>query len=512
MNGYKLDNYMKKTYITTPIYYVNDNLHIGHAYTTILADVLNRFQNITGNSSFMLTGSDEHGQKVQEAAQKRNVSPIEHVDEYVLRFHALWEKLNIQHNDFIRTTEPRHKNRVKEMLNDLWEKEEIYLAEYEGSYSVSEERFITDKEIEEGDFKQIIKLKEKNYFFKMSKYQDKLINHINQNPQFIVPESRKNEILGFLSNPLTDLCISRPKSRLNWGIELPFDDEYVTYVWFDALMNYITAIGWNTDEEKFNNHWPADYHLVGKDIITTHAVYWPTMLMAAKLPLPKTILAHGWWLFDDSKMSKTTGNTIDPLKLIDMYGEDALRYYLMRDMALGQDANYSLEKFIKRYNSDLANDFGNLVNRVSVMIRKHYDSKIPVPTDYSDYDLNVIVKSKNTIQNTILNFRDLKIHNAIESVMGLLRELNKYLEINEPWKTLKNNPKNNTASNTLYIAINALYIGTQLLHPIMPRKTLEISKILGSEIIKPISEIFDILTPGTSLGDGKSPFPRIEEK
>ena len=285
---------MKKIYITTPIYYVNDNPHIGTAYTTILADVLSRFYNITGTQSFMLTGSDEHGQKVQEAADKREVSPIEHVDEYVLRFTELWSKLNIKYDDFIRTTEKRHQDRVKDMLNNLWEKGEIYQDEYEGSYSVSEERFITSKEIEDGNFKQIIKLKEKNYFFKMSKYQEDLIKHIKENPDFIKPESRKNEILGFLNNPLNDLCISRPKSRLNWGIELPFDNEYVTYVWFDALLNYITAIGWNVDSEKFNDCWPADYHLVGKDIITTHAVYWPTMLMAAGLPLPKTILAHGW--------------------------------------------------------------------------------------------------------------------------------------------------------------------------------------------------------------------------
>ena len=395
---------MKKQYITTPIYYVNDKLHIGHAYTTILADVLNRFHNLLGDESFMLTGSDEHGQKVQEAAEKRGVTPIEHVNEYVLNFTELWEKLNIKYDDFIRTTEVRHTDRVKDMLKQLWEKEEIYLDEYEGSYSISEERFVTDREIEEGNFKNIISLKEKNYFFKMSKYQDKLIEHINKNPNFIKPESRKNEILGFLNKPLNDLCISRPKSRLNWGIELPFDNDYVTYVWFDALMNYITAVGWNVDEEKFNTYWPASYHLVGKDIITTHAVYWPTMLMAAELPLPKTILAHGWWLFDDSKMSKTDGNTVDPLKLIDLYGEDSLRYYLMRDMALGQDANYNLDKFIKRYNSDLANDFGNLVNRITIMIKKHFNNIIPQPGNYNEHDLNIIALSKTTIQNTILNF------------------------------------------------------------------------------------------------------------
>ena len=501
---------MKKNYITTPIYYVNDKLHIGHAYTTILADVLNRFHNLIGHESFMLTGSDEHGQKVQEAAEKRGVSPIEHVDEYVLNFTKLWEKLNINYDDFIRTTDSRHTSKVKEMLTQLWKKEEIYLDEYEGLYSVSEERFVTEKEIDEGDFKNIIKLKEKNYFFKMSKYQDELIEHINQNPKFICPESRKNEILGFLSKPLNDLCISRPKSRLNWGIELPFDSNYVTYVWFDALMNYITAIGWDSNEKKFNSYWPANYHLVGKDIITTHAVYWPTMLMAARLPLPKTILAHGWWLFDDSKMSKTDGNTVDPLELIDLYGEDSLRYYLMRDMALGQDANYSLDKFIKRYNSDLANDFGNLVNRITIMVKKHFNDVVPEPGDYTEDDLNVIAIAKSTIDSTLRNFEHLKIHDAIEDILKLLRSLNKYLEINEPWKILKKEPNNVKATNSIYVSINALYIGTQLLHPIMPRKTTEISNVLGIEKIQHLNRNFDILKPGTKIGKSNSPFPRIQ--
>jgi len=501
---------MKKIYITTPIYYVNDKLHIGHAYTTILADVLSRFHNLIGNESFMLTGSDEHGQKVQEAAHARGVSPIEHVDEYVLNFKELWKKLNIKYNDFIRTTEDRHKNRVKDMLNELWEQKEIYLDEYEGLYSISEERFITEKEIEDGDFKQIVKLKEKNYFFKMSKYQDALINHINDNPDFIKPESRKNEILGFLNKPLNDLCISRPKSRLNWGIELPFDDKYVTYVWFDALLNYITAIGWNSDEEMFNNYWPANYHLVGKDIITTHAVYWPTMLMAAKIPLPKTILAHGWWLFEDSKMSKTDGNTVNPLDLIDLYGEDSLRYYLMRDMALGQDANYNLAKFIKRYNSDLANDFGNLVNRVTILIKKHFDGIIPAPSDYNKDDLHIITITKKIIDSSTSHFENLKIHNAIEEVMKLFRNLNKYLEINEPWKILKKDPSNLAATTSIYVSINALCIGTQLLHPVMPRKTLEISKILGLGDFNQLHQSFDVLKPGVKIGEGKSPFPRIQ--
>ena len=295
---------MNKFYITTPLYYVNDEPHIGHAYTTILADVINRYYKSINYDTFFLTGTDEHGQKVQEAAKKNNITPTEHVDKFVKRFQTTWKSLNIKYDDFIRTTEKRHTDRVQEILNDLFKKGEIYKNEYEGLYSVSEERFITEKEAEEGDFREIKKLKETNYFFKMSKYQNQLIQHINTHPDFIKPESRKNEILSFLKNELQDLCISRPKKRLSWGIELPFDNEYVTYVWFDALLNYISAIGWKSNDEQFNKYWPADLHLMAKDILTTHCVYWPTMLMACNIQLPKTIFAHGWWLMETKKMSK----------------------------------------------------------------------------------------------------------------------------------------------------------------------------------------------------------------
>ena len=340
---------MSKFYITTPLYYVNDEPHIGHAYTTILADVISRIKKKQNSDVFFLTGTDENGQKVQEAAEKRNVSPKEHVDEYVARFKNTWKKLNIDYDYFIRTTDENHKNRVKEILNNLYETGEIYFDEYEGLYSVSEERFITEKEMEEGNFREIKKIKEKNYFFKMSKYQKKLIQHIKSHSGFIQPETRKNEIIGFLKQNLNDLCISRPKSRLSWGIELPFDKEYVAYVWFDALLNYITAIGWGNDEKKFLNYWPANYHLMGKDILTTHCVYWPTMLLACNIELPKTIFAHGWWLMEKEKMSKSVGNTIKPLELAADYGVDALRYFLMRNMVLGQDASYSFKIFKERY-------------------------------------------------------------------------------------------------------------------------------------------------------------------
>ena len=501
---------MSKFYLSTPLYYVNDKPHIGHAYTTILADVIARYRRIMGDDVFFLTGTDEHGQKVQEAAEKRRVEPKDHVDEYVTRFKDLWKRLHISYDDFIRTTEPRHTIRVQELLTNLFERDEIYLDEYVGLYSVSEERFVTEKEVEEGGFRQIKKLKEKNYFFRMSNYQDKLIDHIKSNPEFIQPKSRLNEVLGFLKKPLNDLCISRPKSRLKWGIDIPFDKEYVTYVWFDALLNYVTAIGWCSDDDKFNKWWPADYHLMAKDILTTHAVYWPTMLMAADIPLPKTIFSHGWWLLEESKMSKSLGNVINPIDLIDEYGVDSLRYYLMRDMVLGMDASFTIESFIKRYNSDLANDYGNLVNRVTILIQKYFDGKIPESGEYDETDLELIAFAK-TIPHTVRKLiEEMKIHNAVENTMALIRKVNAYLEIKAPWKSIKeNSSQKGNASTTLALSADVLRIGSQLLNPIMPEKAQSILDILGARSISLADTSVGKLKAGTILGKGKSPFPRI---
>ena len=503
---------MKKFYITTPLYYVNDEPHIGHAYTTILADVISRIQKIQGNDVYFLTGTDEHGQKVQEAANKNNISPKEHVDKYVKRFKNVWKEINIDYTDFIRTTETRHTDRVKEILTMLFDNGEIYQNEYEGLYSVSEERFITEKEAEEGDFREIKKLKEKNYFFKMSKYQKKLIKHIDDNPDFIKPESRKNEIIGFLKKPLGDLCISRPKERLKWGIDLPFDSNYVTYVWFDALINYISAIGWNKDNEKFDNCWPADYHLMAKDILTTHCVYWPTMLMACNIPLPKTIFAHGWWLMDDIKMSKSIGNVVKPLDLAYKYGSDSLRYYLMSNMVLGQDASFTLDSFTRKYNSDLANDYGNLVNRILIMINKNFDSKIPEKYEYDDIDMELIIKAKEAPDEILSNYNNLKIHKSIELIMQLLRSVNKYLEVKAPWKLIKSSNKEDflKASTTLYISSELLKIGTLLLYPVMPEKTTILLKSLG---VKSNTDFtFGNLKPNTQISVANNLFPRIEEE
>ena len=469
---------MKPFYVTTPIYYVNDKPHIGHAYTTILADVLSRYYRFMGRNVFFLTGLDEHGQKVQQAAESKGVTPIEHCNKMAPRFVNLWRKLHIQYDDFIRTTEKRHSTIVQSLLQKVYDKGDIYEDSYEGLYSVSEERFITQKEADSGDFRDVRELKEKNYFFKMSKYQSRLIKHINDNPTFIQPEHRRNEVLGFLRLPLEDLCISRPKDRLNWGIEIPFDKKYVTYVWFDALINYVSAIGYQSDEKKYNTFWPVNFHLIGKDILTTHSVYWPTMLMSAELPLPKGIFAHGWWLSDQTKMSKSLGNVVDPIDLIDSYGVDPIRFYLMKEMVLGQDANFSMDSFIKCYNSDLANDFGNLLSRVTNLINKFYDGAIePIFDDSIDgQDVKYAALDSMELSKNFMN--DMKINEAINSIFNFVRKVNKYLEITAPWKLVKTDIKK--AGKVLYTAAESIRIISLLLSPVMPNRTESVMNALGT--------------------------------
>ena len=497
---------MSKTfYLTTPIYYVNDKPHIGHAYTTILADVLARYHRNAGRETFFLTGLDEHGQKVQQAAEDRGIEPQQHCDEMAPRFIDLWEKLHISYDDFIRTTENRHKKIVQMFLQKVYDAGDIYEDEYEGLYSVSEERFITEKEAESDEFRDIKKLKEKNYFFKMGKYQDALIDHIKSNPKFIQPEHRKNEILGFLRQPLNDLCVSRPKSRLNWGIELPFDKEYVTYVWFDALINYITAPGFGKDHESFDKWWPVSYHLIGKDILTTHAVYWPTMLMSANIELPQSIFAHGWWLMGESKMSKSIGNVINPMDLIDDYGVDPVRYYLMREMVLGQDSNFTMESFIQRYNSDLANDFGNLLSRVSTLMKKNYDGRIPDPGELLEADFRIKTEGESlcgTVNGMIMNMR---LNEAIENTMQYIRSVNKYMEENAPWKLVKEDKS--AAGKILYTAGEALRLGAVLLSPVMPNRTAILLDALNAP---GVDLSWGGLKPGETLKDHEPLFPRVK--
>ncbi len=497
----------KEFYITTPIYYVNDKPHIGHAYTTILADVLARFHRATGEEVFFLTGLDEHGQKVQQAAQKRALSPQAHCDDLAPRFIQLWEKLHIQYDDFIRTTEVRHVQVVQNVLQKVYELGDIYADEYEGWYSIAEERFITEREKESGQFREVKKLKERNWFFRMGKYQERLIIYIEQHPEFILPPHHRNEILGFLRQPLGDLCISRPKSRMSWGIDLPFDGDYVTYVWFDALLNYVSVPGFTAHEKNFLKWWPADIHLLGKDILTTHAVYWPTMLFSLGLPLPKTIFAHGWWLTGETKMSKSLGNVVNPLDLIEQYGVDPLRYYLMREMVLGQDANFTLESFIKRYNSDLANDFGNLLNRVSGLIAQNFGGIVPEPCALSSEDEQIKIMGEVLDGNVQKLIKELCVHEAIEEVMIFIRRVNTYLEKQAPWKVVKENLQR--AGTILYVSTEALRLSAVLLIPVMPQKSRAVLEVLGAVGSK---ANWGELKPATQLQSHPALFPRIEIK
>ncbi len=494
-----------KFFVTTPIYYVNDAPHIGHAYTTILADVLARFHRIAGDEVFFLTGLDEHGQKVKQAAEKRNLSPQAHCDDLSPRFLNLWKELDIHFDDFVRTTQERHKKIVQLVLQKVYDSGDIYVDEYEGWYSVAEERFITDTEQVSGQFRDVKRIKEKNYFFKMSKYQKQLIAYIESNPSFLQPEHRKNEMLGFLRQPLGDLCISRPKARMDWGIEIPFDKDYVTYVWFDALVNYISIPGYGSDETRFKKWWPADVHLIGKDILTTHSIYWTTMLFSLGLPLPKTIFAHGWWLIGQTKMSKSLGNVVNPLDLIQEHGTDAVRYYLMREMVLGMDANFTQDSFIKCYNSDLANDFGNLLNRVSGLITKNHEGRIPDPGPLTDVE-EAIKEQANALSGKVTGLINAyQVQEAVACVIEFVRSLNKYMESQAPWKLAKTDMK--AAERVLYTAAESLRIASIMFSPIMPNKTATVLDVLGANNSLPV---WGGLKVGTILKTHPALFPRIE--
>ncbi len=499
----------KKYYITTPIYYANDEPHIGHSYTTILADVLTRYHKTAGEDTFFLTGLDEHGLKVQQAAESNGIDPQTHCDRMAPKWKILWEKLHIQYNDFIRTTEPRHEKVVQDVLIKVNEVGDIYIDEYGGHYCVGCERFYTEKELEGGKCPQHEKelefITEKNYFFKMSKYQQQLIDYIHANPEFIQPEHRKNEILGFLRQPLEDLCISRPKSRLSWGVELPFDDDYVTYVWFDALLNYVTGPGYGSDTEAFEKWWPEAVHLIGKDILMTHAIYWPTMLMSAGIPLPKTIFAHGWWLMEESKMSKSLGNVVNPMELIDEYGVDPVRYYLMREMVLGQDSNFTMDSFIKRYNSDLANDFGNLLSRVSRLIEKNFDGILPEWDEPTSAEKTLQSDAEATAEKVNRMVRSMRINEAIEETMQFIRSVNRYMEQNAPWKLVKTDK--DAAGRVLMNAAEGIRFSALLLEPVMPNRILTVLETLNS-VGTDLN--WGGLTSGNQLQTHPPLFPRID--
>ena len=489
---------MPNFYATTPIYYVNDKPHIGHAYTTVLTDVLTRYHKLFGFDAFFMTGVDEHGQKVQKAAAAKGVSPQEHVDEYNVHFKELWEKLNIDYGYFIRTTDESHKKFVQNSLQYLFDKGEIYLKEYEGWYSVGEERYFEENELVDGkdpiSGRPVEWRSEKNYFFKMSKYQQRLIEHINNNPKWILPEFRKNEVLGFLKNPLNDLCISRPKSRLSWGIELPFDKDFVTYVWFDALENYYSGVFGKTHPDG-TPYWPADFHIIGKDILTTHCVYWPTMLMGMDWELPKHVLAHGWWMIDGSKMSKTSGTGINPMDYIEKYGVDVFRYYLIREMTVGQDATFSHDSFVRRVNSELANDLGNGLNRIHKLVLTNFGGKIPRPFEYGEQEKELESYSVKATEFAKANIGEVKLSFIAEEILNSVKALNRYLEQTAPWKLAKSAEQKDKEklATVLYIGAEVLKNALTLLAPIMPQKAEQ-----GLAMLKDGAK-------------GEALFPRIEE-
>jgi methionyl-tRNA synthetase len=511
-------------YITTPIYYVNDVPHIGHAYTTIAADVLARFWRLRGRNVFFLTGLDEHGQKVQQAAAKAGIDPQVHCDRLAPQFQQLWTRLNISNDAFIRTTDSAHKEIVQRYLQQLFDKDLIYKDTYAGWYCTFDERFWTEKDVADGlcpDCKRPVeRLSEHNYFFKMGKYQDRLIDHINTHQNFVRPESRRNEVLGFLqTKKLGDLSISRPKSRLSWGIELPFDKEYVTYVWFDALVNYLSALEYKLPRPSVDHYWPASVHLVGKDILTTHAVYWSTMLMALDLPLPETVFAHGWWTVDGEKMSKSRGNVVDPNDMATKYGVYAFRYFLLREVPFGQDGDFSEAALVGRINSDLANGLGNLLSRTLTLIEKFCDGVIPehIVSSDSDIEQKLTGAGVEAFSMADSDIENMAFSKALEQIWQLVRAADQYLEFYSPWTMAKDPSKRKLLNSVLYRSADSLRLLAIAVYPFMPSTGEAISQQLGinRDFKVPITfeeKQWNCLRSGTRIKKAAALFPRIEMK
>ncbi|MEE9910124.1 MAG: methionine--tRNA ligase [Deltaproteobacteria bacterium] len=505
----------KPFYITTPIYYVNASPHIGHAYTTIVADVLARYARMTGRETFFVTGTDEHGDKIAVAAQKAGISPKQYADGISAQFRSLWPELAITNDYFIRTTDDNHVETVRSILQKVYDAGDIYFGAYEGFYCVGCERFYMEKELVDGkcpDHQTVPEhRKESNYFFRMSKYQDWLIRHIQANPEFIRPERYRNEVLAFLRDPLEDLCISRPKTRLTWGITLPFDDQYVTYVWFDALINYVTAVGY-PDGANFNKFWPEAQHMIAKDILKPHGIYWPTMLKAAGIEPYQHLNVHGYWNSDQSKMSKSLGNVVRPLDLKDKYGLDAFRYFLLRDMVFGLDSNFSEESFVSRLNSDLANDLGNLVSRAITMAIKYCDGKIP-PTPPPDLECKLADLALKTVAEAETCFDDLSLHKVLMVIWELISAANKYIVENEPWSLARDPANREKLVAIMYRLLEALRAVAILISPFMPQAAEKIMQQIGLDA----SQKYDLdvirhkepLPAGHGLIRGESLFPRV---
>jgi methionyl-tRNA synthetase len=508
----------KSFYITTPIYYVNASPHIGHAYTTIVADVLARYHRMAGEDTFFVTGTDEHGDKIAEAAQKVGVTPQEYADKISAQFRSLWPELSITNDYFIRTTDTNHIETVRYILQKVYDAGEIYFGQYEGYYCVGCERFYMEKELVEGkcpDHQTKPEYrKESNYFFRMSKYQDWLINYIKEHPGFIRPERYKNEVLAFLRDPLDDLCISRPKTRLQWGITLPFDENYVTYVWFDALINYVSALDY-PQGDKFKKFWPVAQHLIAKDILKPHGIYWPTMLKAAGIEPYRHLNVHGYWNSNQSKMSKSLGNVVRPLDLKDKYGLDAFRYFLLRDMVFGLDSNFSEEAFVKRLNSDLANDLGNLVSRVITMAIKYGDGKVP-ETSHKKKDSVLHEAALKTVAEVEASFNDMSLHKALIAIWDFINVTNKYIVEKEPWTLGKNPANREKLTAIMYNLLMTLQAIAILISPFMPQTAGKILQQIGVDESKKLAlaSVYkeNVLTAGNPLTRGESLFPRISRE
>ncbi len=513
-------------YVTTPIYYVNARPHLGHAYTTILADVARRFHEMKGIDTYFLTGTDEHGDKIVRAAEKEGKTPREYADHISGLFREMWPELNIRYDQFIRTTDPAHQAVVRRLLQQIHDAGDIYFSEYEGLYCFGCERFYTERELSDGKCPdhetEPEPIRESNYFFKMGKYQEWLIEHIQENPTFIRPERYRNEVLAFLRDPLEDLCISRPKSRLQWGIPLPFDDNYVTYVWFDALINYISALDF-PDGERFRRYWPGAQHIVAKDILKPHGIYWPTMLRAANIPVYRHLNVHGYWNVEHSKMSKSLGNVAEPLELKNIYGLEPFRFFLIREMVFGLDANFSEAALIQRINADLANDLGNLFSRVLTMAHKYVRGAVPEdpPDAQREPGFGLQENAERAVAEYESAMEDFAFHKGLAAVWEFIGQMNKYVDVTAPWELAKQKPCRKQLKKVLYELLEGLRIVSGLIQPVMPQAAATMQKHLGlrtdTETDAPFFTLEDLrrwggLSPGTPLPKSTTLFPRIDTR